>query len=401
MNNINKCVGIVLLNCVVLLSLGYASTLTQLTPFTPELPALSEVQAKSYIIVAPETRQMLAGKDIHRPLPPASLTKVMTAYMVFEAIKEQKLTLEQVVEVSDLARRQGGSRTYLEKGDLVSIEVLLKGLLVHSGNDSAVALAEAVSGSVDAFVEAMNHKSQQLGMRNTQWKNPNGLPTEGHVSSAYDLALLASQIINTYPEYYHYFGIKSFRYADILQRNRNRLLFSEEFGVDGMKTGWTVKAGYCVVTSMQRDNLRLVSVVLGAMTPQARFDDSKKLFEYAYEKFSLLPFLSEKNRVLKTIRVYGSAEQYAELVADHSPQILIDKAHVPLLHYEITAPDFELEAAESLAAHFPYGRIRFYADQVLLSDQPLYIMNALNALNYTALLKESWGRFLSKTNSND
>lgn len=343
-----------------------------------------DMTAKAYVLLEPHTGRFLLEHNAHTPLPPASLTKVMTAYVVFDAIKKGEITLETTTTVSALARRQDGSRTYLELNDTVTIDTLLRGLLAHSGNDAAIALAEAVSGSVDAFVVRMNETAKLLNMKNTHWMNPNGLPQDGHVTSAYDLGLLSRAIITEYHEYYDYFGLRYFKYAGINQKNRNRLLFREDTFVDGMKTGWTVKAGYCVINSKQIDGMRLVAVILGAITPESRFTDSETIFKYGFDTF-------------RTVQAFNSAQfsfQASVRTADvdsvilkpdqEAPVFLMNKSEAISVNYQSDIPVIEVH--KILPKHTQLGVVRIFLNDKLMYTYPLFTTTELQPIS-------KWQRF--------
>ena len=370
---------------------AFAKQPIQLKSIAEDLPTVGGISGKAYLLLEPSTQTILAGKNIHERLVPASLTKVMTAYVVFNAIKTKKITLETTTIVSKLARAQGGSRTYLELGDEVSVDTLLKGMLAHSGNDASVALAELISGSVGQFVALMNETSRNLGMRDTFWQNPNGLPQDNHFTSAYDFAILATSTLNEYPQYYPYFGIKWFKYNGVNQKNRDRLLFNDSINVDGMKTGWTVKAGYCVINSMKKNGMRLVSIVLGAPNPQIRFDDSLALFDHGNNNYELLSYLPDLERPLKAINIFGSKLKFTQLYAQNPPKILVKKNLKPKMSFHITAPDLEL-GQQILPANTQYGRIRYYEDDHLIADEALHIKQTLEPLSWWELTKETLAR---------
>ena len=217
-------------------------------------------------------------------LPPASLTKLMTAYVVFGALESGRIRLDDRAHVSEKAWRMGGTRMFIEVNSDVRIEDLLRGLLIQSGNDAAVALAEHVAGSVDAFVGEMNAAAKALGMQSSVFRNPHGLPARGHYTTAHDLAMLAKAIIGEFPDFYSLYAEREFSYNGIAQHNRNALLWRDP-SVDGMKTGYTDAAGYCLVTSAVRDGMRLIAVVLGAPSPRQRNDGAQKLLEYGFTNF--------------------------------------------------------------------------------------------------------------------
>ncbi len=257
-----------------------------------QAPQPPEVAAKAYLLMDVTAGQVLASQEIDAPVEPASLTKLMTAYLVFDALKAKKLTLAQTLPVSERAWKMPGSRMFIDPKMQVSVEDLLKGMIVQSGNDATVALAEGVAGSVERFVQLMNDQAKVLGMTKTAYRNPEGLTEAGHSTTARDLATLATRLLHDFPEYVHYYTIKKYRYPGTPasnETNRNLLLFRDPT-VDGLKTGHTKAAGYCLVATAQRDfpNLkgrRLLSVVLGAASESARANESQKLLNWGYTAY--------------------------------------------------------------------------------------------------------------------
>lgn len=242
------------------------------------------VAAKAFLLLDFQTGQVLLEKDADVPVEPASLTKLMTAYIVFKQLKEKRFLLTDTARVSLKARQISGSRTYLEVNHEVSIEQLIQGMIVQSGNDATVTLAEKVAGSEEQFVSMMNEQSKYLGLTNTHFSNSTGLPEPTHRSTARDLARIAAAIVRDFPEYYHWYSQRDFTYNNISQPNRN-LLLERDKSVDGMKTGHTETAGYCLVASAKRSNTRLISVVLGAKGFKERADESWKMLEYGFSAF--------------------------------------------------------------------------------------------------------------------
>ena len=270
---------------------------------------------KSHYLVDFATDTVLASSAADEMLAPASLTKLMTAYIVFEAIESGRIRLDERVRVSEKAWRMGGTRMFIEVGSEVGVEDLIRGMLIQSGNDASVALAEHVAGSVDAFVVEMNATATKLGLEHTAFRNPHGLPARGHYSTARDLAELARAIIEEYPDFYSLYAEREFSYNDIKQQNRNALLWRDP-SVDGLKTGYTEAAGYCVVTSAQRDGMRLIAVVLGAPTARARNDGAQKLLDYGFGNFETRKLYSA-GQELDDARVRGGETQFAALgIAD-------------------------------------------------------------------------------------
>ena len=251
---------------------------------TMPLPAAPVIGAKSYLVVDASTGHEIAAFKPDTRLAPASLTKLMTAYVVFKALDEGTIALEDSVTVSEKAWRTGGSRMFIEVGTQVTVEDLLLGMIVQSGNDASVALAEHVGGAESVFAQMMNQYAAALGMRSSQFRNSTGLPDENHYSTARDLAQVARAIVHEFPDYYKWYSVKEFEYNGIKQNNRNSLLWRDD-SVDGMKTGSTDDAGYCLVSSAERNGMRLVSVVMGTASAKARIDGSQALLNYGFRFF--------------------------------------------------------------------------------------------------------------------
>ncbi len=248
------------------------------------IPSAPQVSASSYILMDATSGNILIEEASHTRLPPASLTKMMTAYIVEHEVAEGRINLYDEVPVSVKAWKTGGSKMFIKEGTKVVLEDLLKGVIIQSGNDASIALAEFVAGSELAFSDIMNQQARLLGMKDTNFENATGLPSENHYSTAYDLAILAKAIINNYPEQYKLYAEKYFTYNNIRQPNRNRLLWRDK-SVDGLKTGHTEEAGYCLVASAERDGMRLISVVMGTKSENARAQESQKLLNYGFRYF--------------------------------------------------------------------------------------------------------------------
>ncbi|MBT8435273.1 MAG: D-alanyl-D-alanine carboxypeptidase, partial [Gammaproteobacteria bacterium] len=271
----------------------------------PDPPALS---ATSYILVDFESGRVLAEKNPDEHVEPASITKLMTAYLVDKAIADGDITLDDMVTISEKAWRMKGSKMFVEVGKQVSVEELMKGLIIQSGNDASVALAEHVAGSESAFAGYMNHQAQLLGMSNTNFVNATGWPNEDHYSSARDIATLSRAVIREFPESYRHYKEREYTFNKIRQFNRNRLLWRDE-SVDGVKTGHTAAAGFCLVASALREEMRLISVVLGAESDKTRTQSSQSLLNYGFRFFETHQ-LYRAEEILKSARVwYGDREQ--------------------------------------------------------------------------------------------
>ncbi len=266
-----------------------------------------KVDFKAYYLVDFATDTVLASNDADEQLPPASLTKLMTAYVVFGALQSGRIKIDDQAPVSVKAWRQGGTRMFIEPNSHVVVEDLVRGMLIQSGNDASVALAEYVGGSVDEFVAQMNAAAKRLGMNNSQWRNPHGLPARDHYTTAHDLAILARAIISEFPDYYRLYSEREFSYNGITQQNRNQLLWRDP-SVDGMKTGHTNAAGYCLVSSAEREGMRLIAVVLGAQSPRQRNDGAKKLLDYGFANYETRKLYSAGQQIEAAPVTGGDAE---------------------------------------------------------------------------------------------
>ena len=283
---------------------GLALSLTLLAPAAAQMPQPPEIAARAYVLLDVTTGQVLASKDPDAPVEPASLTKLMSAYLVFDALRSGKITLTQTFGVSERAWKTPGSRMFIEPRMQVPVEDLIKGMIVQSGNDATVALAEGVAGSVDRFVELMNQQAKALGMTATGYRNPEGLTAPGHVTTARDLATLSTRLMNDFPQYVGYSSIQRYRYPGTPatnDTNRNLLLFRDPT-VDGLKTGHTDAAGYCLVATARRPvpglgdgpagQRRLLSVMLGTSSENARAAESQKLLNWGYTAFDTVRLLA-------------------------------------------------------------------------------------------------------------
>ena len=276
---------------------------------TPSAPPMSTVgllssvpapaiAARAWVTIDVTSDQVLAEERSGERIEPASLTKVMSAYLVFNALKEKRLTLAQTVNVSQKAWRTGGSRLFIEPRKPVTVEELIRGMITQSGNDATVALAEAVAGSEDAFVALMNQEATRLGLKETHFTNSTGLPDPQHVTTVRDLALLAKRLIQDHPDYYGYYKERQFTYNKITQPNRNRLLWVDP-SVDGMKTGHTDAAGYCLIASAMRGDRRVLTVLVGASSENARAQESLKLLNWGFQNFDTVKVYDAKQAVVE------------------------------------------------------------------------------------------------------
>jgi D-alanyl-D-alanine carboxypeptidase (penicillin-binding protein 5/6) len=299
-------------------------------------PSPPKLAAKGYLLIDFKSGRVLGSMNPDERLDPASITKLMTAYAIFRAIKSGQISIDDEVRVSEKAWRTPGSRMFIEVDTRVSVELLLPGMIIQSGNDASVALAEHVAGTEATFAEVMNQLAAELGMTNTHYVNSTGLPAENHYTSATDISILATALIREFPDYYRWYSQKQFSYNGITQGNRNALLWRDE-SVDGMKTGYTENAGYCLVSSAERDGMRLIAVVLGTKSPAARANESQALLNYGF-RFYETRLLWEQGEVLASARIWKGAEENIDLIVKDSVYVTIAKGTGDQLETNVETP---------------------------------------------------------------
>ena len=336
-------------------------------------PAPPIIGAKSYLVIDGTTGHELASLNPDAPLAPASLTKIMTTYVVFKALRQGQINLDDEVTISERAWRTPGSRMFIEVGTRVKIDDLLMGMVVQSGNDASVALAEHIAGTEGVFAQMMNQHAQQLGMLSSNFLNATGLPAEGHVTTARDLATLARALISEFPDYYARHSTKEFTYNDIKQNNRNSLLWRDP-SVDGMKTGHTDDAGYCLVSSAKRDGMRVISVVLGTSSTRSRTDGSQALINYGFRFFETR-LLYKAGEEITTARVWQSEKITSRLGVLEDLYITVPRGSYEKLESTVDIPAI-VEAPIAAGQPVAELKISLGADQLLstqlraLDDNP-------------------------------
>ncbi len=367
------------------------------------MPQPPEVAARSYLLLDVTANQVLAAKDVDSPVEQASLTKLMTAYLVFDALRARKIDLKQTLPVSERAWRMPGSRMFIDPKMKVPVEDLIKGMIVQSGNDATMALAEGVGGTAERFVQLMNEQAKALGMKSTGYKNPEGLTEAGHTTTARDLGILATRLMRDFPEYMHYYAIRKYRYAgtpSANDTNRNLLLFRDPT-VDGLKTGHTEAAGYCLIATARRDfpNLgkagaasgspeangprRLLSIVLGTVSEQARANESQKLLNWGYTAFEAVK-LFEANQAVVTPGVWKGKSSQVGLGRPQAIVVAVPAGTATRLKTEVVRVD-------PLVAPFAKGQqlatLKVSAGEQSLVDVPLL---ALEAVDQAGVLGRAW-----------
>ena len=346
------------------------------------LPQAPTVAAKSWLLIDYSTGQALAGYNPDERIEPASLTKLMTAYLAFAALKQKALQPNQAVPVSERAWKTQGSRMFIEPNRPVSVDELLRGMIVQSGNDACVALAEAVAGSEENFAQMMNHEAQRLGLKNTHFTNSTGLSDPQHYSTARDLGALAAALIRDFPDYYPLFSNKEYSYNRISQPNRNRLLWLDP-NVDGVKTGHTENAGFCLIASARRGSRRLISVVMGTASDAMRAQESQKLLNFGFQFFDAVR-LYEKNQAVSQLKVWKGTENLvkAGFLEDFTlslPKGLAGKVKASLV------------SQQPLLAPVQQGQ-RIATLKLTLDDKPYgeYPVVALEAVPVAGLFGRAW-----------
>ncbi len=355
-----------------------------------QAPQPPEVAAKAYLLMDVTAGQVLVAKEPDAPVEPASLTKLMTAYLVFDALKAKKISLAQTLPVSERAWKMPGSRMFIDPKMQVPVEDLIKGMIVQSGNDATMALAEGVGGTVERFVQLMNEQAKAMGLAGTQYKNPEGLTEPGHSTTARDLATLSTRLLRDFPEYTHYYTIKKYRYPGTPasnDSNRNSLLFRDPT-VDGLKTGHTNAAGYCLVATARRDfpnvqGRRLLSVVLGASSETARANESQKLLNWGYTAYEAVK-LFDAGQPVATPKVWKGKSGELKLGRGEPIVVAVPSGSAGQLKTEIARP-------EPLIAPFRQGQavatLKVRQGEQTLAEVPLV---ALEAVEEAGILGRAW-----------
>jgi D-alanyl-D-alanine carboxypeptidase (penicillin-binding protein 5/6) len=355
-----------------------------------QMPAPPEVAARAYLLIDVTANQVLAAKDADAPVEPASLTKLMTAYLVFDALKSRKIELAQTLPVSERAWKMPGSRMFIDPKMRVPVEDLVKGMIVQSGNDATMALAEGVGGSAERFVQLMNEQAKVLGMKNTAYKNPEGLTEAGHTTTARDLGILATRLMRDFPEYVGYYAIKKYRYPGTPaanDSNRNLLLFRDPT-VDGLKTGHTQAAGYCLVATAKRDfpnvgQRRLLSVVLGADSENARASESQKLLNWGYSAFDAVK-LFDAGQAVATPKIWKGQASEVKLGSIRPLVVAVPAGPAAQVKTQISRPD---PIVAPVAKGQAVGALKVFKGEEPLLEVPLV---ALEGVEQAGIFGRAW-----------
>ena len=331
------------------------------------------VPAKSWMLVDFESGWILGSENRDLRIEPASLTKLMTSFLVFEALTKNEIKLSDQVYVSKKAWKTGGSRMFIQVDTHVEIESLLKGLIIQSGNDAAVALAEHLGGSEEGFAVRMNHKAAELGMVNSHFTNSNGLPDPEHYSTAEDIIILGRALIRNFPDLFSLYSTREYTYNDITQKNRNSLLYRDP-SVDGLKTGYTKAAGYCLVGTAKRDDMRLMAIVTGAESRKSRADSVQSLLQYGYAAYDGMSLYSPGNEVT-TVPLWMGEQSTVSLGVNHHLGLVFPKGQKEQLSASLDIPE-SLEAPVNKGADAGSIVIKFGGEPLL--EQRLYVNDDYN-----------------------
>ena len=362
------------LTCLFSMASAANVPLTEALGNGPPIPAAPKLQASGYLLVDATNGEILVEHNAEEPLPPASLTKMMTAYIAEREITEGRISFDDQVPVSVKAWKTGGSRMFIREGTEVRLEDLLRGIIIQSGNDASVAVAEYIAGSEDVFADVMNQTAISLGMTNTQFKNATGLPQEGHYTTAKDLSILAARIIQDFPDTYPIYEEKNFTYNGIKQANRNSLLFRDPT-VDGLKTGHTEEAGYCLVASAERDGFRLISVVMGTASEKAREQETTKLLQYGFRYFSGKTVFAAGEPLPESARKVWFGEMESVDLAPTEPlYVTLPLGRESAIQATLDAPD-TLDAP--LEAGAVVGTVKIMLGERVLVESPVAVAEAV------------------------
>lgn len=357
-----KLIKTVMVASLLSISVAYAA-------ITPN-PTAPTIAAKSYILQDFASGRILAESNSEQRLPPASITKLMTAYVVSHELALGNIKLADDVLISEKAWRMVGSRSFIEVNTKVPVEVLLRGMIIQSGNDAAVALAEHIAGSEETFAQMMNQYAQQLGMFNTNYRNSTGLPDADHYTTAKDIAILSAAIIRDFPDHYKWYAEKEYTYNNITQHNRNKLLWRDAT-VDGLKTGHTEEAGYCLAASAKRSDMRLVSVVLGTRSENARAQETQKLFNYGFRFFESHELYQAQDKIAD-IKVWKGVDKLVDLGLETSLSVTVPRGRYKEL---VATTNIQQPVIAPIIAGSILGQVEIRLGDEIVATQQLIALN--------------------------
>jgi D-alanyl-D-alanine carboxypeptidase (penicillin-binding protein 5/6) len=360
------------------------------------IPAPPQLATEGHILLDAATGTVIIEENAEMRLPPASLTKIMTSYIIASEIQQGRISLDDLVPISVKAWKMEGSRMFIREGTEVKVADLIRGIVIQSGNDASVAMAEFIAGDEDAFADVMNQVAQKLGMTRTQFKNATGLPDEGHYTTAKDLSILARALIRDFPEHYKVYKEKYFSYNDIRQANRNSLLWRDD-AVDGMKTGHTQAAGFCLVASAEKKDMRLVSVVMGATSERARSTESQKLINYGFRYFESVK-LYDGLESLRRVKVWGGLHESLDVGIEAPARLTIPTGAREALAAEVTL-DPVIKAPVSQGQTL--GLLRISLEGETLLERPVVALNGVDEAGLVSSLIDEVSLFFLSLFSGD
>ena len=360
------------------------------------IPAPPQLATEGHILLDAATGTVIIEENAEMRLPPASLTKIMTSYIIASEIQQGRISLDDLVPISVKAWKMEGSRMFIREGTEVKVADLIQGIVIQSGNDASVAMAEFIAGDEDAFADVMNQVAQKLGMTRTQFKNATGLPDEGHYTTAKDLSILARALIRDFPEHYKVYKEKYFSYNDIRQANRNSLLWRDD-AVDGMKTGHTQAAGFCLVASAEKKDMRLVSVVMGATSERSRSTESQKLINYGFRYFESVK-LYDGLESLRRVKVWGGLHESLDVGIEAPARLTIPTGARGALAAEVTL-DPVIKAPVSQGQTL--GLLRISLEGETLLERPVVALNGVDEAGLVSSLIDEVSLFFLSLFSGD
>ena len=360
------------------------------------IPAPPQLATEGHILLDAATGTVIIEENAEMRLPPASLTKIMTSYIIASEIQQGRISLDDLVPISVKAWKMEGSRMFIREGTEVKVADLIRGIVIQSGNDASVAMAEFIAGDEDAFADVMNQVAQKLGMTRTQFKNATGLPDEGHYTTAKDLSILARALIRDFPEHYKIYKEKYFSYNDIRQANRNSLLWRDD-AVDGMKTGHTQAAGFCLVASAEKKDMRLVSVVMGATSERSRSTESQKLINYRFRYFESVK-LYDGLESLRRVKVWGGLHESLDVGIEAPARLTIPTGARGALAAEVTL-DPVIKAPVSQGQTL--GLLRISLEGETLLERPVVALNGVDEAGLVSSLIDEVSLFFLSLFSGD
>ncbi|MBT5463933.1 MAG: D-alanyl-D-alanine carboxypeptidase [Gammaproteobacteria bacterium] len=378
---------------LILLSIALFQTALAAPRIIPSPPQLA---TEGHILLDAATGTVIIEENAEMRLPPASLTKIMTSYIIASEIQQGRISLDDLVPISVKAWKMEGSRMFVREGTEVKVADLIRGIVIQSGNDASVAMAEFIAGDEDAFADVMNQVAQKLGMTRTQFKNATGLPDEGHYTTAKDLSILARALIRDFPEHYKVYKEKYFSYNDIRQANRNSLLWRDD-AVDGMKTGHTQAAGFCLVASAEKKDMRLVSVVMGATSERARSTESQKLINYGFRYFESVK-LYDGLESLRRVKVWGGLHESLDVGIEAPARLTIPTGARGALAAEVTL-DPVIKAPVSQGQTL--GLLRISLEGETLLERPVVALNGVDEAGLVSSLIDEVSLFFLSLFSGD